>query len=121
MGHCPKRWEGVQAGSQIFHNVQMGHIGVGGRGPDGHAPNAEHKILCKSTSFLPEFIQCTSFLPSPHCGKCEVYTPVFVESCTKWSSRIPICRLKLNYLKGLMYLYNKSSMLVQLYQSVDVM
>ena len=47
VGHCPKWWEGVQAGSQIFHNVQMGHIGVGGRGPDGHAPNAEHKILCK--------------------------------------------------------------------------
>ena len=32
MGHCPKRWEGVKTGSQIFHIVQMGHKGVGGRG-----------------------------------------------------------------------------------------
>ena len=32
VGHCPKRWEGVQTGSQIFDLVQMGHRGVGGRG-----------------------------------------------------------------------------------------
>ena len=38
MGHCPKRWEGVQTGSQIFHIVQMGHKGVGGRVPNGNAP-----------------------------------------------------------------------------------
>ena len=45
MGHCPKRWEGVQTGSQIFHIVQMGHREVGCGGPDGNVPNAAHKIL----------------------------------------------------------------------------
>ena len=25
MEHCPKRWEGVQTESRIFHIVQMGH------------------------------------------------------------------------------------------------
>ena len=47
VGHCPKRWEGVQTGSQIFHIVQMGHSWVGGMGPDGNVPNAAHNILFK--------------------------------------------------------------------------
>ena len=65
--------------------------------------------MCKNTSLLPEFNQCISFFPiPPYFGKCEDYTPVFAESCTKWFSRIPICKLKLNYLKGLMYLCNES-------------
>ena len=38
MGHCPKRWEGVPTGSQIFQNVQMGHGGVGGRGSQWPCP-----------------------------------------------------------------------------------
>ena len=37
----------VQPGSQIFHILQMGHRGVGGRGPDGNVPYAAHKILFK--------------------------------------------------------------------------
>ena len=33
--------------------------------------------MCKSISFLPEFSQCTSFLPySPPSSKCEVYIPL---------------------------------------------
>ena len=38
VGHCPKRWEGVQTRSQIFHIVQMGHRGVGGRGSRWQCP-----------------------------------------------------------------------------------
>ena len=45
VGHCPKRWEGVKNGSQIFHIVQMGHRGVGGRERDGNVPNASHNFF----------------------------------------------------------------------------
>ena len=42
MGQCPKRWEGVPTGSQIFQNVQLGHRREEGGGPDDHVPNAAH-------------------------------------------------------------------------------